>query len=113
MSSGQADVGAGVRIRVSDTVQGRAYVRILGVGYALEIADIRSRTTDLDLEADPKLGWDFEAAAIPYLDGLYNMAFRLTRNAEDAEDRLLDVGVRPDGQDCRSRPRFRRCRARR
>ena len=31
--------------------------------------------------------WDFEAAAIPYLDGLYNMAFRLTRNAEDAEDR--------------------------
>ncbi len=42
-------------------------------------------------EIDPKLGWDFEAATMPFLDGLYNMAYRLTRNAEDAEDLIQET----------------------
>ncbi len=35
---------------------------------------------------DQSKGWDFEAVAMPFVDSLYNTAFRMTRNAEDAED---------------------------
>ena len=35
---------------------------------------------------DQSRGWDFEAAAMPFVDSLYNTAYRMTRNAEDAED---------------------------
>ena len=35
---------------------------------------------------DQSKGWDFEAAAMPFVDSLYNTAFRMTRNPEDAED---------------------------
>lgn len=36
-------------------------------------------------------GWGFEQAAMPFLDALYNTAYRMTRNAEDAEDLIQET----------------------
>lgn len=36
-------------------------------------------------------GWDFEAAAMPFLDSLYNTAYRMARNPQDAEDLVQET----------------------
>jgi len=41
--------------------------------------------------APQHLGWNFEASAIPFVDALYNMAYRLARNTEDAEDLVQET----------------------
>lgn len=45
----------------------------------------------MDESVDQQRGWNFEAAAMPYVDGLYNTAYRMARNAEDAEDLVQET----------------------
>ena len=42
-------------------------------------------------EGPHQRGWDFEAAAMPYLDPLYNAAYRMARNPQDAEDLVQET----------------------
>jgi RNA polymerase sigma-70 factor (ECF subfamily) len=39
----------------------------------------------------PITSWDFDSQVMPYLDSLYNTAYRMTRSAEDAEDLVQET----------------------
>jgi len=40
---------------------------------------------------DPRYGWNFETSAMPFMDSLYNTAYRMARNSEDAEDLVQET----------------------
>lgn len=52
-----------------------------------------AQTPDASAETSPEASghWDFESAALPFLDPLYNMAYRLTRNTQDAQDLVQET----------------------
>jgi RNA polymerase sigma-70 factor (ECF subfamily) len=43
------------------------------------------------VDSQPVSSWDFDSLAMPYLDSLYNTAYRMTRSAEDAEDLVQET----------------------
>ncbi len=47
--------------------------------------------TSTTLSADHRNGWNFEAAAMPFVDSLYNTAYRMARNPQDAEDLVQET----------------------
>ena len=52
----------------------------------MEKASVQTRT-----EASGVTSWDFDSQVMPYLDSLYNTAYRMTRSAEDAEDLVQET----------------------
>jgi RNA polymerase sigma-70 factor, ECF subfamily len=54
-------------------------------------AGIGTRNLMAKKEDANQQGWNFEAAAMPFVDSLYNTAYRMTRNAEDAEDLVQET----------------------
>ena len=52
----------------------------------MEKANVQSKTEPAGVTS-----WDFDSLVMPYLDSLYNTAYRMTRSAEDAEDLVQET----------------------
>jgi RNA polymerase sigma-70 factor (ECF subfamily) len=46
---------------------------------------------NVQAKAEGITSWDFDSQVMPYLDSLYNTAYRMTRSAEDAEDLVQET----------------------
>ena len=50
-----------------------------------------SAETRVKTEGNGVSSWDFDSQVMPYLDSLYNTAYRMTRSAQDAEDLVQET----------------------
>ena len=63
----------------------------------MEKASVRAKVEEgprplrVENGAGPVTAWDFDSQVMPYLDSLYNTAYRMTRSAEDAEDLVQET----------------------
>lgn len=57
----------------------------------MEKSSVRINEATVKPEAAGVTSWDFDSQVMPYLDSLYNTAYRMTRGAEDAEDLVQET----------------------
>jgi RNA polymerase sigma-70 factor (ECF subfamily) len=50
-----------------------------------------AQSVDIYVRAEREKKSQFEGLFVPYIDGLYNMALRITRNSDDAEDLVQET----------------------
>jgi RNA polymerase sigma-70 factor (ECF subfamily) len=54
-------------------------------------SDMEKLNVQAKTDTPPVTAWAFDSLAMPYLDSLYNTAYRMTRSAEDAEDLVQET----------------------
>jgi len=57
----------------------------------MEKSSVQKSELSAKPDANAVTSWDFGSQAMPYLDSLYNTAYRMTRSAEDAEDLVQET----------------------
>ena len=57
----------------------------------MEKSSVQKSELSAKSDANAVTSWDFGSQAMPYLDSLYNTAYRMTRSAEDAEDLVQET----------------------
>ena len=88
----RAPEAAGILTRAPPGIRLAPNVRSLHSECSVRECRARARRRSDDDRSQPRPdGREFEALALPYLDSLYNTAYRMARNAEDAEDLVQET----------------------
>jgi RNA polymerase sigma-70 factor (ECF subfamily) len=53
--------------------------------------DMQKQSVQAKADVPAVTAWDFDSLVMPYLDSLYNTAYRMTRSSEDAEDLVQET----------------------